>query len=72
MCTGTIRDLQGPDLTQSTMLAFIITLHKIKTYISNLVSTTRFWNNLHQVHSKSKDWNNLHQVSSKSKDWKAK
>jgi len=24
--------------------------------MSNLVSTTHFWNNLHQVHSKSKDW----------------
>jgi hypothetical protein len=29
---------------------------QIKTYISNLVRTTRFWNNLHQVRSKSKDW----------------
>jgi len=28
----------------------------IKTDISNLVRTTRFWNNLHQVRSKSKDW----------------
>ena len=28
----------------------------IKTYISNLVRTTRFWNNLHQVRSESKDW----------------
>jgi len=28
----------------------------IKTKISNLVRTTRFWNNLHQVRSKSKDW----------------
>jgi hypothetical protein len=24
--------------------------------MSNLVHTTRFWNNLHQVRSKSKDW----------------
>jgi hypothetical protein len=24
--------------------------------ISNLVRTTRFWNNLHQVRLKSKDW----------------
>jgi hypothetical protein len=31
-----------------------IVLHVIKTYISNLVCTTRFWNNLHHVHSKSK------------------
>jgi len=28
----------------------------IKTYLSNLVRTTRFWNNLHQVLSISKDW----------------
>ena len=28
----------------------------IKTYISNLVRTTPFWNNLHQVRSKLKDW----------------
>jgi len=24
--------------------------------ISHLVCTTRFWNNLHQVHSRSTDW----------------
>ena len=29
---------------------------RIKTLISNLVPTTHFWNNLHQVRSKSKDW----------------
>ena len=28
----------------------------IKTWISNLMRTTRFWNNLHQVRSKSIDW----------------
>jgi len=28
----------------------------IKTYISHLVHTTRFWNNFHRVGSKSKDW----------------
>jgi len=28
----------------------------INTYISNLVRTTRFWDNLHQVRSKSKGW----------------
>jgi hypothetical protein len=28
----------------------------IKTWISNLVCTTCFWNNLHQVRSLSKDW----------------
>ena len=28
----------------------------MKTYIYNLLCTTRFWNNLHQVTSKSKDW----------------
>ena len=28
----------------------------IKTLISNLVRTTRFWNNLYQVRSKSKYW----------------
>ena len=28
----------------------------IKTKISNLLHTTHFWNNLHQVHSKSKCW----------------
>ena len=28
----------------------------IKTYISILGRTTRFWNNLHQERSKSKDW----------------
>ena len=28
----------------------------IKTQISNLVRTTRFWNNHQQVRSKSKDW----------------
>jgi hypothetical protein len=28
----------------------------IQTYISNLVHTARFWNNLHQVGSYSKDW----------------
>jgi len=28
----------------------------IITYISNLVHTTRLWNNLHQVRSKSKAW----------------
>jgi hypothetical protein len=38
----------------------IIIMHKDgvnKTLISNLVRTTRFWNNLHQVRSSSKDWN---------------
>ena len=35
----------------------------IKTQISNLVFTTRFWNNLHQVRLKSIDW--------KSKQYKA-
>ena len=29
----------------------------IKTYISNLVRTARFWNILQQVRSRSKDWN---------------
>jgi hypothetical protein len=38
-------------------------------YISNLVHTTRFWNNLHHVRSKLKDWNKLHHVRSKLKDW---
>jgi hypothetical protein len=28
----------------------------IKTLISNLVCTRRFWNNRHQVRSKSNDW----------------
>jgi len=28
----------------------------IKTYISNLIDTMRFLNNLHQVRSKSNDW----------------
>jgi hypothetical protein len=28
----------------------------IKSYISNLVHTTRFWNNLHQVRSILNDW----------------
>ena len=27
----------------------------IKTYISNVVRMTRFWNKLHQIHSKSND-----------------
>jgi len=27
-----------------------------KRWISNLVRTTRSWNNLHQVRSQSKDW----------------
>ena len=29
---------------------------ELKTQISNLVHTTRLWNNLHQIRSKSKDW----------------
>jgi len=29
---------------------------KTKTWISNLVRTTRFWNNLHQIRSISKYW----------------
>ena len=36
--------------------------------ISNLVRTTRFWNNLHQVTLKiytTRFWNNLHQVTLK-------
>jgi len=28
----------------------------MKTKISNLERTTRFWNNHHQVRTKSKDW----------------
>jgi hypothetical protein len=34
----------------------MILAYIVKTYISNLVRATRFWNNLHQVRSKSKDW----------------
>ena len=35
---------------------YLHVLKKNKTQISNLVRTTRFWNNYHQVHSKQKDW----------------
>jgi len=30
--------------------------HEIKTEISKLVRTTRFWNSVHQVRSNCKDW----------------
>jgi len=40
----------------------------IKTYISNLVYTMRFWNNIHQV----RYWNNIHQVRSKPEYMKGK
>jgi len=33
-----------------------INKYRIKTLISNLLHTTRFWNNIYQVRSHSKDW----------------
>jgi len=38
------------------MKAVIINDNVTKTQISNLVPTTRYWNNLHQVRSTLKDW----------------
>jgi hypothetical protein len=38
------------NVTNTNSLTFVI-----KTYISNLVHTTRFWNNLHQVRSNTSD-----------------
>ena len=32
------------------------TIKSIHTYILNVVRTTRYWNNIHQVCSKLKDW----------------
>ena len=37
-------------------IRYTIYIYRMKTYIYNLLCTTRFWNNLHQVTSKSKDW----------------
>jgi len=34
----------------------MLTVTIVKTKISNLVRTTHFWNNRHQVRSKSKYW----------------
>jgi hypothetical protein len=40
------------------LLLAVIDKKNIKTYISNLVCTVRYWNNLYQV----RYWNNLYQV----------
>ena len=37
-------------------LSKVYCVKKIVDKISNLVRTTCFWNNLHEVRSKSKDW----------------
>ena len=34
----------------------LLNAFRMKTYISNLVRTTRSWSNIHQVRSKSTDW----------------
>ena len=48
-----------PKTTLYVSMVFSVWVHMIKTYISNLVRTTHFWNNRHQICSKSKDWSYL-------------
>ena len=43
-------------LESTNFFLYVMNKDIIKTLISNLVHTMRFWNNLHQVRSKSKDW----------------
>jgi hypothetical protein len=55
--SGAVQEIAIDELVTLTTLTFAGRPGaEIKTKMSNLVRTTHFWNNLHQVRSKSKGW----------------